>query len=98
MRILFFRNTHDEQGQYRGDSYFGPIDRKKELFFGVHALKPRDGMTLEEVFKGTQDALYGGALDGRFDPKDPRFSIEGHLEALAYMIEHKLVRAEIRVC
>jgi hypothetical protein len=98
MRILFTRNTHDENGQYRGDDYFGDHDESQELFFGPHTLKPKEGMTLEEVYQETWKALFGGALDGRFDPKDPRFTIEGHLKALAYMIEHKLVKADIRVC
>jgi hypothetical protein len=128
MQILFKRNTHDEQGNYRGDEYFGKVDickatqrhrenfgtfptqtqlddwhrhnsdmEKNELYFGPHTLKPRDGMTLEEVYKETWNALYGGALDGQFDPKDPRLTIEGHLKALAYMIEHKMVTATIRV-
>lgn len=97
MRIKFFRNTHDKNGDYRGDEAFGEIDHDRELFFGVHTLKSNVGMTLEEVFKETWNMLYGGALDGFFDPKDPRFTIEGHLKALSYMIEKGLVRAEILV-
>ena len=128
MKILFTRNTHDENGKYRGDEYFGRIDIIKEtqkhrnnflvhpsqtqlddwhkhnaaldeqdLFFGPHTLKPNEGMTLEEVYQETWKALFGGALDGKFDPKDPRLTIEGHLKSLAHMIEHKMVKAEIRV-
>jgi hypothetical protein len=69
---------------------------KQELFFGVHTFD-KDDMTLEEIYKATHDMLTGGALCGKFDPKDPRLTIEGHLKALAFMIEHKLVKAEIRV-
>ena len=30
MKIYFIRNTHDETGNYRGDSYFGKVDMNKE--------------------------------------------------------------------
>jgi hypothetical protein len=97
MKILFTRNTHNEKGEYRGDAFFGPIDHERELFFGPHTLNSKEGMTLEEVYQETFKALHGGALSGTFDPKDPRLTIEGHLKALAYMIEHKLIKAECLV-
>lgn len=31
MRVLFYRNTHDENGNYRGDEYFGRIDIFKRI-------------------------------------------------------------------
>ena len=126
MKIYFIRNTHDENGNYRGDEYFGKIDyikqfkqrlesknpatekeinewqqhnkniEEQELFFGVHTWdKSGRKMDFDEIYQATYNMINSHAYSGLLDPKDPRLTIEGHLKALAFMIEHKLVVANV---
>ncbi len=71
--------------------------KEQELFFGVHTFSGNEEMDLEQIYQETFKLLNGGALCGKYDPKDPKLTIEGHLKSLAFMIEHKLITAEIRV-
>ncbi len=100
MKILFYRNTHDENGNYRGDAYFGKTPEninefeKQELFFGVHTFDGNKGMTFEEIYSSTFTMLVDGSYEGKISPDDEQLSIPFHLKALAFMIEHRLVRVE----
>jgi hypothetical protein len=100
MKILFYRNTHDKDGNYRGDAYFGKTVEntnefeKQELFFGVHTFEGNKGMTFEEIYNSTFRMIMDGSYDGEIDIYDERLSIPSHLRGLAFMIEHRLVRAD----
>jgi len=102
MKILYYRNTHDENENYRGDDYFGKPNcgkeledyEKQELFFGVHTFEGDKGMTFEELFENTHKMLTDGSYEGDISDEDERLSISSHLRGLAFMIEHNLVKIE----
>lgn len=104
--VYFIRNTHDENNEWRGDSYFGIPDHMdhqartefeaKELFFGVHTWNGSgEKLTFDQIYQRTLDMLRGGAYDGKWDKSEYRFSPEATLKALSFMIEHKLVLVEV---
>lgn len=104
MKIYFIRNTHDENGNYRGEEYFNyPTDlelrnkyEESEIFFGVHTWnKSGQKLTLEEIHKETLAMIKDGSYEGPYKEKD--ISILNLLKGLAFMIENKLVTVEFEL-
>jgi hypothetical protein len=98
MKIYFIRDTHDENGNYRGDSYFKESYSDKQLPFGVHTWgRSGERLTLEEIYKTTEHLYKTGACDGILMdmPADYNHSVEGMLKSLSYMIDLKLVKTDI---
>jgi hypothetical protein len=100
MKIYFIRNTHDENGNYRGDEYFGKYDSTKDLPFGVHVWgHSGEKLTFDDVYKRIVEMYNGGASDGipMEMPNDDKHTVEAFLKGLAYMIKKKLVIVQIEL-